>query len=463
MGIGRSYRWVFEKDSFRCNKSTDTFLTMLNIRLPLNTTSYLSVLNTTGCKLLCLRFCSCNAYAYVDGKCFIWQEDLLNLQQLSSNGYTFYLRLRAFDLAPNRKVTWIVIGTLAGLFSLFGIVFVVMRRRNLATAFEAADESLVLFKYRDLRSATKNFSEKLGEGGFGSVFKGILPNSIPVAVKTLKSLNQTEKQFLAEVRTLGTIQHINLVRLRGFCTEASKKFLVYDFVLNGSLESILFQNNARLLNWKTRVHIAVGIAKGLSYLHEECRDCIIHCDIKPENILLDDKFNPKVADFGLAKLIGRDFSRVLTTMRGTLGDLAPEWISGVTVTPKADVFSYGMLLFEVISGRRNSHLLDDDFDGYFPSRVAIIVNKGEDVLTLLDHRLKGNANIEELTRACRVACWCIQDDEKYRPNMRQVVQILEGVSEVNIPPVPCFIRQLFASPGEAAFFKETASSSDSWH
>ena len=182
--------------------------------------------------------------------------------------------------------------------------------------------------------------------------------------------------------------------------------------------------------------------KGLAYLHEKCRDCIIHCDIKPENILLDTEYNPKLADFGLVKLMGRDFSRVLTTMRGTRGYLAPEWLSGKAITPEVDVFSYGMVILEIISRRRNRDLLDVGIDQDFPSRAAHIVNNNHGAFTLLDNRLEGNADMEELSRACKVACWCIQDDEKERLTMGQIVQFLEGVSELGTPPIPRFLRRL---------------------
>ncbi|EEF33112.1 s-receptor kinase, putative [Ricinus communis] len=154
--------------------------------------------------------------------------------------------------------------------------------------------------------------------------------------------------------------------------------------------------------------LALGTAKGLAYLHEKCKDCIIHCDIKPENILLDGEFCPKVTDFGLAKLFTRDFSRALTTMRGTIGYLAPEWISGEAITAKADVYSYGMMLFELVSGRRNTEKSYDTRTEYFPLRVANLINKDGDVLSRLDPRLVGNSIVEELTRVCKVACWCIQ-------------------------------------------------------
>lgn len=188
-----------------------------------------------------------------------------------------------------------------------------------------------------------------------------------MAVKKLKDLRQDEKQFRAEVRTIGMIQHINIVRLLGFCAEGSGRFLVYEYMANGSLSSHLFSKSSSKLSWELRYSIALGIARGLAY----CVDCIVHCDIKPDNVLLNAEFYPKIADFGMAKLLGRDYSRVLTTMRGTIGYLAPEWISGLPITHKADVYSFGMILLEIISGRRNSEKIEEGRFTYFPSYVAV--------------------------------------------------------------------------------------------
>ncbi|XP_044503988.1 G-type lectin S-receptor-like serine/threonine-protein kinase At2g19130 [Mangifera indica] len=447
----------------------DEFLLLPNIGFQVSSKS-LAVDTLEECELACLSNCSCNAFAYDNG-CLIWEADIYNLEQLASNSKTgrdLHLRISASDSdwvgrrgKGKRNTTVVVCTTIAACITLFGLVLVILWKRSSASAgsFKMVD-SLVLFKYKDLRRATKNFSAKLGEGGFGSVFRGTLPNSTVIAVKELKRLNQSEKQFRAEVKTIGMIQHKNLVRLYGFCAKASKRSLVYEYMPNGSLETLLFPKNPKILDWQSRYRIAIGTARGLAYLHEECRDCIIHCDIKPDNILLDAEYNPKVADFGLAKLFGREFSRVLTTMRGTRGYLAPEWMSGEAITPKADVFSYGMLLLEIISGRRNSESSEGGFENYFPLRVANAVNKGENVVMLLDDRLEGNAILEELIRACKVACWCIQNDEKDRPNMGQVVQILENFSEVGIPPIPRFLQHLQDDASKVVVHQETTSRSD---
>ncbi|GKV21443.1 hypothetical protein SLEP1_g31423 [Rubroshorea leprosula] len=330
------------------------------------------------------------------------------------------LQLQNFQV--RKAVQQQLIGAIRGLVGLllFALaVFVTLRQRKRTVKIvKAVEDFLMVFGYRDLQNATKNFSEKLGGGGFGSVFKGTLPDSTVIAVKKLESISQGEKQFRAEVSTIGTIQHVNLVRLRGFCSEGTMKLLVYDYMPNGSLDTHLFhEKDSKVLDWERRYKIALGTARGLVYLHEKCRDCIIHCDIKPENILLDAQFCPKIADFGLAKVVGRDFSRVLTTMRGTRGYLAPGWISGVAITAKADVYSYGMMLFEFVSGTRNFEHTADGKVRFFPTWAASIVSQGYDVLRLLDPRLDGNANVEELSRICKVACWCIQDDETHRPSM----------------------------------------------
>ncbi|KAG8379729.1 hypothetical protein BUALT_Bualt07G0119700 [Buddleja alternifolia] len=437
----------------------DKFLTSPNLRLSQQHSQSLAVGNLGECESACLSNCSCTAYAYDENRCSIWNGELLNMQKLSigdGGGQTIFIRLSASSsvFSHNKTHKWVLIGAIMGSFALVLVILAVIlscRTRRRRTYEEGSLE----FGYTDLQNATKSFSNKLGGGGFGCVFKGILPDSSLIAVKKLESISQGEKQFRNEVSTIGTIHHVNLVRLRGFCTKGNKKLLVYDYMENGSLDSHIFNaNESKFLDWKTRYTIALGIARGLAYLHEKCRDCIIHCDIKPENILLDGEFCPKVGDFGLAKLMGRDFSRVLTTMRGTRGYLAPEWISGVAITTKADAYSYGMMLFEILSGRRNLRdFLEDDKKIFFPCLAASVTIEGGDVLDLLDPLLdKADVDVEEVSRVCRVACWCIQDDESIRPSMGRVVGILERVTDVNVPPMPRLLRVLGARQEEMVFF-----------
>ena len=175
------------------------------------------------------------------------------------------------------------------------------------------------FSYEDLKAITENFTGKLGEGGFGWVFQGTLSNGIKVAVKQLEGLGQVKKSFLAEAETTGSIHHVNLVRLIGFYSEKSHRLLVYEYMCNGSLDKWIFHGNRDLaLGWQSSRKIILDIAKGLSYLHDDCRKKIFHLDIKPHNILLDEDFNAKVSDFGLSKLIDKDQSRIVTRMSGHL-------------------------------------------------------------------------------------------------------------------------------------------------
>lgn len=428
----------------------DHFFLVTNTHLPINFDLFM-VENIEACRLLCLSNCSCTAYVYA-AYCLIWTDEKFSVEHSANDTILrdLYVRIAALDLKEESKnkgkpssnfITAVVVVSVAFLVVL-SVSLVIIRTRWSAPA---ADDQLMHFEYRVLKKATKNFSEKIGEGGFSSVFRGALPDSTPIAVKKLANQNQSNKQFLAEVRTIGTIQHINVVRLRGFCAEESKRFLVYEYLTNGSLAAHLFQKGSNTLDWETRYSIAIGIAKGLEYLHERCRDRIIHCDIKPENILLGSELAPQIADFGLAKLLERDVSRVITTMRGTRGYLAPEWITGGAITSKVDVFSYGKLLFEIISGKRNIAELNSDMRDYLPLQVASSIAKGEEVLPLVDHGLNGLMEMEEVCRACKVACWCIQDSERDRPTMSQVVQILEGVMVVEKPPIPRTLLQLSGS------------------
>ncbi|KAL6896795.1 hypothetical protein ACP4OV_007367 [Aristida adscensionis] len=431
-------------------KEQDGFLKITNIKISQNPITR-KVQSIEECRSICLSNCACTAYGHKHD-CNIWNGELRDLKQLSNgnnDGFDIYIRLAASDLLirdSKKKVhhvrTTMLIAVLGSIFMALctlGVIVQISQRRNSTQKAIWNDDVLIMYDYSFLQHCTKNFSDKLGQGSFGSVFKGLLPDSKSIAVKKLQGMRQGEKQFQTEVRALGRVQHSNLVHLSGFCLRGAERLLVYDFMENGSLDSHIF-NNVKILDWNRRFQVVLGVAKGLHYLHEECLDCIIHCDIKPENVLLDADFSAKVADFGLAKLMDRNYSRVLTTMRGTIGYLAPEWIRGLPITPKADVYSYGMMLFEIISGRRNTEVMENRTITYFPVWAAVEMSKG-DISKIMDHRLH-DVNFEELERTCKVACWCIQDNEAHRPTMGQIVQILQGIQHVSLAPVPALLQQL---------------------
>jgi hypothetical protein len=425
----------------------DRFYEINSVKLPDNVQS-IDAASINDCESICLNKCSCTGFSH-NGTCLVWYSPLMNLQDnIGGSSDSIFIRLAASELPISKIKRWwipvIIISVLIVLGSCVTVLYLVGTRKKRISYISHGDGSLISFKYSYLQFITRNFSERLGAGSFGSVFKGVQPNTTTVAVKKLEGFHQGEKQFRAEVSTIGNIHHMNLIQLLGFCSEGAKKLLVYEYMPNGSLDKHLFGSTSMTLSWKVRHSIALGIAKGLAYLHEECRDCIIHCDIKPQNILLDASFVPKLADFGLAKLLGRDFSRVLTSMRGTIGYLAPEWISGEAITTKADVFSYGMVLFEIISGKRNLEQTETSMETFLPVLVARRLLDG-DVQTLFGPELIHGANVQELERACKVACWCVQDKESSRPTVGHIVKILEGVVDVEMPPVPRYLEVIAGS------------------
>ncbi|KAK2984947.1 hypothetical protein RJ640_013373 [Escallonia rubra] len=330
-------------------------------------------------------------------------------------------------------------------FAFFIFLYVRFKRNVLEDGLEEDGEwenSLVLlpdlpkrFSYEDLKSATQNFdvNKRLGGGGFGSVFEGTFLDGTRVAVKRLDRLGQGRKEFLAEVQTMGNIHHINLVKLFGFCAKRSHRLLVYEYMSSGSLDKWIFHRTSEdALEWGIRKKIILNIAKGLAYLHEECKSRIIHLDIKPQNILLDENFNAKLSDFGLAKLMDRDQSQVVTQMRGTRGYLAPEWLSR-KITEKADVYSFGVVMLEVVCGRRN---LDYSAAEEAKNLLEILKEKAE-TNALVDLVDKCNLNMqrhgEEAVELIKTAIWCLYTDPARRPSMSTVVKVYR-VSDMEESP-----------------------------
>ncbi|GAB4839211.1 Proline-rich receptor-like protein kinase perk1 [Ancistrocladus abbreviatus] len=288
------------------------------------------------------------------------------------------------------------------------------------------------FTYEELAMATDGFSDAnlLGQGGFGYVHKGILPNRKEVAVKSLKAgSGQGEREFQAEVEIISRVHHKHLVSLVGYCITGSQRMLVYEFVPNNTLEFHLHGKGRPTMDWPTRLKIALGAAKGLAYLHEDCHPKIIHRDIKAANILLDFKFEAKVADFGLARFSSDANTHVSTRVMGTFGYLAPEYASSGKLTDKSDVFSFGVVLLELITGRRpvdtsHSFMEDSLVDWARPLLTRALEDENFD--SLVDLKLENNYNHNEMVRMVACAASCVRHSARRRPRMSQIVRALEG-------------------------------------
>lgn len=319
------------------------------------------------------------------------------------------------------------------------------------------------FSYAELKAATKGFTNPVGKGGFGVVYRGELSDGRVVAVKCLKNITGGDADFWAEVTIIARMHHLNLVRLWGFCAEKGSRILVYEYVPNGSLDEFLFQTvevvessemeeetveivgskKKPILDWNIRYRIALGVARAIAYLHEECLEWVLHCDIKPENILLGDDFCPKVSDFGLAKLKKKEDMMSVSRMRGTPGYMAPEWTRPDPITSKADVYSFGLVLLEIVSGSRNFVQLDPKVEShqwFFPRWAFDKVFKEMNVEDILDHRIKHNYDSREhfdmINRMVKTAMWCLQDRPDMRPSMGKVAKMLEGTVEITEPKEP---------------------------
>ncbi|CAJ1972272.1 unnamed protein product [Sphenostylis stenocarpa] len=294
------------------------------------------------------------------------------------------------------------------------------------------------FTYADVKRITKGFSESLGEGAHGAVFKGMLSREILVAVKILNDTVGDGKDFINEVGTMGKIHHVNVVRLLGFCADGFHRALVYDFFPNGSLQRFLAppDNKDVFIGWEKLQQIALGVARGIEYLHLGCDHRILHFDINPHNVLMDDHFNPKITDFGLAKLCPKNQSTVsMTAARGTLGYIAPEVFSRNfgNVSYKSDIYSYGMLLLEMVGGRKNTSMsAEESFQVLYPEWIHNLL-EARDVQVTIEEEV----DVKIARKLAIVGLWCIQWNPVDRPSMKTVVQMLEGDGDKLIaPPTP---------------------------
>lgn len=289
------------------------------------------------------------------------------------------------------------------------------------------------FTYMELDIATNSFREEnfLGKGGFGCVHKGVLPDLKEIAVKQLNlESKQGNREFQAEVETIGRVHHRNLVSLVGYCIHENNRLLVYEFIPNKTLDFHLHGEGQPTMEWSKRVKIAVCSAKGIAYLHEDCLPKIIHRDIKASNILLDFNFEAKVADFGLAKFSPDDKTHVSTRVMGTFGYLAPEYANSGYITEKSDIYSFGAILVELITGRSPSTPIKNGLVSWVRPLMLQSLRDGKfDIF--VDPKLKHNYNNKEMKRMITCAIACTELDSKSRPKMTQVVQVLEGVMSMD--------------------------------
>ncbi|XP_024545613.1 G-type lectin S-receptor-like serine/threonine-protein kinase At2g19130 [Selaginella moellendorffii] len=414
------------------------------------------------CRALCINNCTCKA-VLIDEKtstCFQMSEvfALNRTHNPASPALSLSLKVhhaklpfsRSFPqyLSTHKRAKPVIVVVLSATTIGIIIVAIVIWKKQINSYLKhygqsfpsgSAEDGLRDFTYSELYTATKGFSNKIGSGGFGVVYEGVLQDGFKVAVKRIENSNQGHKQFKAEVRVIGSINHKNLVQLKGFCSHSACYFLVYEYVANGSLDKWIYSQEK--LGWDTRFAIIVDIAKGISYLHDECTTRVLHLDIKPQNILLDENFGVKIADFGLSRMVEKgEMSNVMTMVRGTPGYMAPEWLQ-LRVSDKLDVYSFGIVVLEVATGLQALHTCVSC--GTSPRFLATwIVNnlRTGKMVQMLDKKLQqemdDTSRKVQVEKLLRIGVWCIQPDPRQRPAMVDVVKMLEGSAEVSDPPLP---------------------------
>ncbi|XP_024156306.1 G-type lectin S-receptor-like serine/threonine-protein kinase RLK1 [Rosa chinensis] len=441
--------------------SKDLFDVQVLTNTDWNTSGYEHLYASTAdtCSQSCFQDCLCDVASYSNETC--WKKKLplkYGREDSSLNAKTF-IKFRKDNSTPqvpkmpgsdNKKkirttsvpVESILLFTSISLNFMFGAAvcfrfFFRLQKKPAKFTHSDLETNLRSFSHKELEEATNGFNEELGKGSFGVVYKGIIQvgSGVEVAVKKLKRvIEDGDKEFKTELNIIGKTHHKNLVHLVGYCDEGQQRLLVYEFLSNGTLASFIFGDEKP--SWRQRMEIAYGVARGLLYLHEECTTQIIHCDIKPQNILLDDHCNARISDFGLAKLMMTNQSKTHTTIKGTKGYVAPEWFRNMAITTKVDVYSFGVVLLEIICCRKSVDMENNCEEKAILTDWVYDCYQGGVLELVLDHEVDALDGKIKLKETVKIALWCIQEDPSLRPAMGKVVQMLEGVVEIHVPPCP---------------------------
>ncbi|KAG6525796.1 G-type lectin S-receptor-like serine/threonine-protein kinase At4g27290 isoform X1 [Zingiber officinale] len=447
------------KTELDCRNATDGFFTFSNVKLPDTSTSTVdwSTRSLVDCRASCLKNCSCTAFASANissgSGCIFWTANLTDIKHYNNGfGQDLYVRLARSDLESmssghgnKKRVAVIVVAPVLATFLLATAVILLWRRRktrNNKTTGHHADEEAVeeknldmpLFDLSTLAEATGDFcaDNKLGEGGFGPVYKGKLKEGQEIAVKRLsKTSMQGTDEFKNEVMVIAKLQHRNLVRLLGCCVQGGERMLIYEYMLNGSLDTFLFdKDRCRMLDWRMRYNIILGIARGLLYLHHDSRYRIIHRDLKTSNILLDKDMNPKISDFGMAKLFSGD-EIIGNTKRvaGTYGYMSPEYAMNGIFSVKSDIFSFGVIVLEIITGEKNNGAYHHNLLGKVWS-----LWKENRAFEIVEDFIHHSFPLDEVLRCIKIGLLCVQERPEDRPEISLVLLMLGSNSSLLLEP-----------------------------
>ncbi|ONK65695.1 uncharacterized protein A4U43_C07F39740 [Asparagus officinalis] len=469
------------KTKLDCRNGTDGFVTIPRTLLPDTVNATVNrTMSLDECQAACLRNCSCTGFSSADIRgsgsgCIMWSMDLMDIASSSDGGQDFYLRLAAEDIglissqshksgdATLAVSLSVVLGVISILASVACYAWRKLKRTRGNAFVKEDDMELPLFELVEIEAATNNFSNenKLGEGGFGPVYKGNIREGQEIAVKRLsKTSLQGLDELKTEVMLVAKLQHRNLVRLLGCCLEADERILIYEFMPNKSLDTFLFdEEKVLLLDWATRHHIILGIARGLLYLHRDSRFRIIHRDLKAGNVLLDKDMNPKISDFGLARIFGGDETKTKTSrVVGTYGYMSPEYALNGIFSVKSDVFSFGVLVLEIISGKRNRGVYLSEAEEYLLGKAWALWKEGSG-LQLVDKSLNDLFLRNEVLRCMKVGLLCVQDCPEDRPTMSSVVSMLgSDYTFLPEPERPGFLARLKSPEGSSSSMQENSTS-----